>query len=107
MRKNSRQTLRDQALKIIRTWERARRKPRRAEIGLVWFGLVVLLGFSRVLRSYARSDRLWQTADAARMLICATPLHPSRGTICLQRPAVFHQPLSTICLAAHLDDGSY
>jgi tetratricopeptide (TPR) repeat protein len=75
--------------------------------GLVWFGLVILLGFSRVLRSYARSDRLWQTADAARTLIRATPLHPSRGTICLQRPAVFCQPLSTICLAAHLDTGSY
>jgi hypothetical protein len=42
MRKNSRQTLRDQALKIIRTWERARRKPRRAEVSLVWFGLVWL-----------------------------------------------------------------
>jgi hypothetical protein len=49
-----------------------------------WFGLVILLGFSRVLRSYAQSNRLWQTADAAWTLICAAPLHPFNETSCPQ-----------------------
>jgi len=39
---------------------------------LVWFSLVILLGFSRVLRSYARSGRLWQTADASPHFIPST-----------------------------------
>jgi hypothetical protein len=50
--------------------------------GLVWFGLVILLDFSHVLRSYARSDRLWQTADAARTLTRVAPLHPFNETSC-------------------------
>jgi hypothetical protein len=50
--------------------------------GLVWFGLVILLGFSRVLRSYVRSGRLWQTADATQTLIRAASLHPFNKTSC-------------------------
>jgi hypothetical protein len=34
------------------------------------------------LRSYARSDRLWQTADAVRTLIHAAPLHPLNEPSC-------------------------
>jgi hypothetical protein len=49
---------------------------------LVWFGLVILLGFSRVLRSYARSGRLWQTADVTRTLIRVAPLHLFNETSC-------------------------